>query len=310
MPSIDRTQIITGPCLITFGGQTFWSKGNVGYKQIVERFAVGTSAFGEVDGRTKDKRIEVSFEPDGRFTSALAAVLWPYAATSIGASIFGATDRELVIHGRDGVKLSVPNAAITQMPALRLGVAQTLQGSIKFTGILKNSTAPQTAGAYYAITSAAYPGDTGWARSDIKTLAYASAWGASPWDAFLTQDGWEIDFGLDLAPQMVDGLGTADMTLQELKVTAKAIPVGPTLAQLHTAMHENTAFGSSMSTATPLVVSATGVYFSLANAGLIDMNAAWGSEAKRLGACQWQANRTVTLGVPDPLYYIGTSAPV
>jgi hypothetical protein len=311
MPSINRTTIITGPALVTFGGQTFWSKGDISYKLIVDRFAVETSVFGEVDGRIRDKRIEVSFEPDGRFTSALAAVLFPYAAASIGASIFGASDRALVIHGRDGVKLTVPNASLTSMPALRLGVGKTLQGNVTFTGLLKNSTAPEAAGAYYAIASESYPGDTGWATSDIKTLAYASAWGGSaPWDAFLTQEGWEIAFGLQLSPQMVDGCGTVDMSLQALTVTATAIPVGPSLAQLHTAMHENLALGSSMASANDLIVSATGVYFSLANAGLIDMQAAWGSQSKRLGACQWQANRTVTTGVADPLFFIGTAAPV
>lgn len=309
MPSIDRTTIITGPALVTFGGQTFWSKGDIAYKLIVDRFAVETSAFGEVDGRLRDKRIEVTFEPDGRFTSALAAILWPYASSAIGSSLFGASDDALVIHGRDGVKLTVPNAALTAMPSLRLGVGNTIQGSVTFTGLLKNSTAPEAAGAYYAIASEAYPGDTGYATSDIKTLAYASAWGSSPWDSFLTQEGWEIAFGLQLAPQMVDGCGTVDMSLQALTVSATAIPVGPTLAQLHTAMHQNVALGTSMATANDLIVSASGVYFSLANAGLIDMNAAWGSQAKRLGACQWQAHRTVTAGVADPLFYIGTSAP-
>jgi hypothetical protein len=309
MSSINRTSIITGPCLVTYGGQTFWSKGDVSYKLIVDRFAVNTSAFGEVDGRTKDKRVEISFEPDGRFTSGLAAVLWPYAATAIGASVYGASDNALVINGRDGIRLTVPNAAVTKMPNLRLGVAQTLQGSVTFTGLLKNSTAPEAAGAYYVIDASAYPGDTGWSRADIKTLAYDSAWGSSPWDSFLTQEGWEIEFDLQLAAQMVDGLGTPDMSLQELTVKATAIPVGPTLAQLHAAMHQNTAFGSSMATANDLIISASGVYVSLLNAGLIDMNAAWGSEAKRLGACQWQANRTVTAGVPDPLFYIGTAAP-
>ncbi len=294
---------------MTFGGQTFWSKGDVSYKLTVDRFAVDTSAFGEVDGRTKDKRIEVSFEPDGRFNNALAAVLWAYAATNIGASIFGATDTPLVIQGRDGISLTVPNAAVTKMASIFASVAKTLQGPITFTGLLKNSTAPSAAGAYYVIASSAYPGDTGWSRADIKTLAYASAWGSSPWAAFNTEDGWEIEFDLQLAPQMVDGLGTVDMSLQGLTVKAKSIPVGPNLAQLHTAMQENTDFGTSMATANDLIISATGVYIRLSNAGMISMDASWGSQKKRLGACEWQANRTVTTGVPDPLFYIGDAAP-
>jgi len=311
MPSIDRTTIITGPALVTFGGQSFWSKGDVTLKPIVDKFAVTTAAFGEVDGRINDKRVEVSFEPEGRFTSGLLAVLFPYAALNIGASIYGANDRALVIHSRAGTKITVPNASITKLPNLRFGVGQTITGSVTFTGLLKKSTAPEAAGAYWAVASEAYPGDTGFATSDILTKAYASAWGGdAPWASFLTEAGWDVQIDLSLAPQKVDGLGTVDMTLQELKVTATAIPVGPSEAQVLTAMQQNQVMGSSYATANDLIISATGVYFSMAKAGLMEADLGWGAQRKRIGPCKWMATRTVTAGVPDPLYFIGTAAPV
>ena len=309
MPSINRTTIITGPALVQYGGQSFWSKGDVVLKPLVNKFAVNVSAFGEVDGRINDKRVEVTFEPDGRFTSGLLAVLFPYAARSIGASLYGASDAELVVWSRAGVKLSVPNAAITKLANLRFGVGQTIQGSMTFTGLLKNATAPETAGAYWAVTSESYPGDTGFATSDILTKAYSSAWGSSPWDSFLTEGGWDVQLDMQTAPQMVDGLGTVDITLQELKVTASAIPVGPTEAQLLAAMQQNQAMGTSYATANDLIISATGVYFKMSKAGLMEADLGWGAQRKRIGPCKWQATRTVTAGTPDPLYYIGTSAP-
>lgn len=310
MPSINRTTIITGPALVTFGGQSFWSKGDVTLKPTVDKFAVTTAAFGEVDGRIQDKRVEISFEPEGRFTAGLLAVLFPYAALSIGASIYGATDRALVIHSRAGTKITVPNASITTLPGLRFGVGKTITGNITFTGLLKNSTAPEAAGAYWVAAAEAYPGDAGFATSDIKTLAYSSAWGGdAPWTSFLTEAGWEVAFDLSLAPQKVDGLGTVDMTLQELKITATAIPVGPTEAQSLAKMQQDQVMGSSYATADDLIISATGVYFSMSNAGLVESDLGWGAQRKRLGTHKWQATRTVTEGVPDPLYFIGTAAP-
>lgn len=309
MPTIDRTSIITGPALVTFGGQSFWSKGDITLKPVTNNFKIPTSSFGDVDERTQDKSIEVSFEPDGRFTSGLAAVLWPYAATAIGASIFGGSDSALVVHSRAGTKVTVHNAALTKMPDLRLGVAKTIQGSVTFTGLLANSTDPTNAAAYYTIATESYPGDTGFDIADIKTLAYGSAWGSSPWDSFLTQEGWDISFDLQLAPQMVDGLGTVDMSLQSLGVTARAIPVGLTEAQILTAMGNTRALGASVASADDLIVSATGLYFSLSKAGLRAAELGYGAQRKRAGQLEWFATRTVTAGVADPLFYLGTAAP-
>lgn len=311
MPSIDRNTIITGPALVTFGGQTFWSKGDVTLEPNNAKFDVTTSRFGKVDSRYQDKRIDVTFEPDGRFTAALALVLWPYASADIGASIYGATDSALVVHGRDGVKITVHNAALTEMPSIRLGVSQTIQGNVKFTGLCALDTDPTNAAAYYTIASAAYPGDTGWASSDILTRSFASAWGAAPWDSFMTEGGWEISFALQLAEQKADGVGTQDMTIQGLDVTAKAIPVGPTMANVMDAMGSTGALGSSLAASgEDLVITGTGIYVAVYQASLTDTDMKWGSTAKRLGQTTWQANRLVTGGVAQDLFYISTAGPV
>jgi hypothetical protein len=311
MAGIDRTTLITGPALITYGGQKFWSKGDVALNFVPKLFSVGTAHFGEVDQRVTDRMFEVSFEPSGRFTAALAAVMWPYAATLIGASIFGSSDAALVIHGRDGKKITLHNAAVTQMPNLRSSVAQTLQGPIKFTGILKKNTDPSNSAAYYSLADQAYPGDADFDVADILTKAYASAWGdAAPWDAFYTEAGWEISFGMQTKPQMVDGLGTVDITLQGLTVSAKSIPVGPTPADILAKQAPAEGLGNSISSAAEdLVISATGVYAAVYNAGIISSGFVYGSDKKRVGATEWRAMRTITAGSADPLFYIGESAP-
>jgi hypothetical protein len=308
---IDRTTIVSGPAIVTFGGQTFCSKGDVTVKPSHAKFDVTTSRFGKGDSRYSSKTFEVSFEPDGRFTSALAAVLWPYASTDIGASIYGATDSALVVHGRDGKKITIHTAAITEMPVIRLGVTQTIQGSCKFVGLLANNTDPSAAAAYYTIASAAYPGDTGWAASDILTKGVSAAWGlAAPWDSFAAEAGWEISFELQLADQLVDGLGVVSKTFQGLSVMAKAIPVGPAMADVLAKMSDQQPLGSSIQgQAEDLIISATGIYAAVYNASIVDTDFGWGESRKRVGQTTWQATRTVTAGVADPLFYIGTAAP-
>lgn len=308
MPGIARELILTGPALVTFGGQSFWSKGDVKVDFTNTYFDIQTAHFGKVDQRVSDRKVEVSFEPAGRFTTALAAVIWPYAATAVGASIYGSTDRPLVVWCRDGKKITLPNASITGMPDIRLGVGTTIDGNIKFTGLLAKSTDPATAGAYYVLTTATYPGDTGFAVSDIKTQAYTSAWGSAPWDSFVTQDGWVLSFGLDLQPQEVDSFGTVDMTLKGLTVTAKARPVGPSETDILSKMLPASGLGNSVAAAAAgLTISGTGVFAKVYNAAITDSGFEYGS-GKRLGDTTWQATRTVTAGVADPLFYIGTTA--
>jgi hypothetical protein len=111
---------------------------------------------------------------------------------------------------------------------------------------------------------------------------------------------------------MVDGLGTVDMTFQELQVTATSIPVGPTVDDVSTAQGINaTALGASVqSFSSDLVIEGEGVYVAVYNAALVESDFGHGTDRKTLGATDWIATRTLTLGVADPLFYISTAAPV
>ncbi len=308
MPSINRTSIIAGPALIKFASQSFWSKGNVEVKVINDRFNIETAHFGKVSERFQDRRIEVSFEPSGALTTALAAVLWPYGATTVGTSAFTAADRPLEIFGRDGRKITVHSAAVTKLPTLRLGTNTTAIGSITFTGLVKNTTDPTNATAYYTEAAVAYPGDTGFAISDIKTAAASAVWGASaPWSSFVSENGFEIDFNLSLTPQKVDGIGTVDMTFQSLDVILKAVPVGPAATDILAKLAPTSGMGADIAGADNLTVTAGTVAVMLSKPALVDSGLVFGASAKRVAATTWTATRTVTTGTADPLYSITIS---
>lgn len=308
MPSISRTSIISGPALIQFDTQKFWSKGNVEIKIINDRFNVDTAHFGKVDERYQDRRIEVTFEPSGAITAALATRLWPYGSSIVGASAFTAADRALEIFGRDGRKITVHAAAVTKMPPLRLGANTTLIGPVTFTGLVKNNTDPTAATAYYTEAAVAYPNDTGFAVSDIKTAAASAVWGASaPWSSFVSESGFEVDFNLNLAPQKVDGIGTVDMTFQSLDVMLKAVPVGPAATDILAKISPVTGLGASIAGADNMTITAGTVACLLSKPAITDSGLVFGSAAKRVASTTWTATRTVTTGVADALFTVTVS---
>lgn len=311
MAGINRTTIITGPALVTFDGSTFWSKGDVTVTFAMKRMGLETAAWGKLEERFTDKRVTVSFEPSGRFTTALAAVLWPYAATLTGASIYGVVDRPLVVHGRDGIKITVPNAAVTAMPTIRHGVDKTLVGPVTFTGLVANSTDGSAEANYFTITPATYPGDGGFSVTNIPTFGHRLIWkaAAAPWTLCATETGAEVSFALALQEQAVDGLGTIDMRLTKLDVTATATPVGPTAAEIMTALNGGGALGAAavVSDLTIKPDAAGGCQTVLKKAQLVDASLRYGAASKRIGVCTWQSTRGFTGGIPDALFAITLS---
>ena len=85
MPGQSVTSIIGGPCLLTYRGATFRSKGDVRLNQELTTFPILTSLYGQVDERVSEEPLVLSFEPDGEWSNL--GVLWPYAATPFGTYI-------------------------------------------------------------------------------------------------------------------------------------------------------------------------------------------------------------------------------
>ncbi len=305
MPSINKNTIISGPALVIYKAEKFWSKGDVVIKPVHARWNVDTAHFGKVDERFSNRRYEVTFEPSGRYNENLGEVLWPYASTPAGTSVFA--DFPLVVHGRDGRKVTLHNAAVTEMPALRFAVDKTSVGNVKFTALLKNNTDPSSPGAYLTEEAAAYPGDEGFDVAEIFSAATTASWGSGAWAAFLSEAGWEVTFQTRFSEKKADSLGTVDLRLQNIDVSLKGIPVGPSVENILAALKSNTALGSSLAgdddfTITPSVAGAPSI--TLSKAALVDADIGYGSERNRIGSCEWIPTRTITAGVAAPLFSI------
>ncbi len=312
-----RTTILRGPAVVQFGGQTFYSKGDIKCDISMETFSVETSAFGISDKRRKERIAKVSFEPAGAFTSAVVAVLMPYAAMAIGTSIFGSSDSPLVIWTLDGKKVTFLAAAVTKVPDLILSAVKSMWGNVEFTCLGGGSDANldwTTASSFVAVTTASFT-DASFAVADIITQPYAAAWGSSPWDAFKTAEGFVISQNVNLAPLVIDSTGNIDFTFGSLEVMAKCRPVGISEAQLIAALGiQGTGFargGSLAAGATNLVI--TGgttpklVTVTINKANIETAGFEFGATTLRVGEVGFVATRTIESGSLPALVVAGLS---
>src|SRR5690606_2508670 len=117
-------------------------------------------------------------------------VLWPYASATIGASVFGATDKPLVIQTVDGKQITYAAAAVTRMPSLSLSATRQIHGEVEFTCLGTNNEAWTATGNLVEVASVAFA-DTGFDPAAIITQPYTGAWGVSaPWSSIKTKEGW------------------------------------------------------------------------------------------------------------------------
>lgn len=83
MPGQPVSQIIGGPCLLTFRGATIRSKGDVRINLAYATFPIDTSLLGQVDIRSREVSGEITLVPDGEWSNL--GVLWPYGVFPFGS---------------------------------------------------------------------------------------------------------------------------------------------------------------------------------------------------------------------------------
>lgn len=305
-----RTDILRGPAIIQFKGQTFYSQSDIAVAFSEEVIPINVSNWGEVDNRVDQVYHQISFTPAGQWNAL--AVLFPYASALIGSSVFGA-DAPLTIWSIDGKKRVYKSAAITKMPNIMMAATRTLFGDLQFTCIHAEDSDWADANSLFTDSTDAYPGDAAFNASQIITQPYTLTWGADlPWSSFTTKEGVTVEFALQLNPETNDHKGLFDYTFQSLAVTAKFIPEGVTPAQVLALLKPQGAGairGRSTATTNRLKIAGAGVFVSLSGAAPIPGNEAYGPTARRVGEMGFKSTRTFTGGVVDPLFVVGTSDP-
>lgn len=303
MPTFDRTTIVRGPCKITYDGATLYSKGGVALTLTNSTFDKETDAYGVVGKAKTDLQIVVEFEPIGEIESL--TVLFPYGNTAMGASIYGGTDKALVIVAADAT-YTINNAAITQMPSIRCTANNTAFGSVQFTGLLDIGGDPSLLADYYSVGAPGSIG-TGFDPTKLITAPYRATLGAI--GPFFSEGGFEIAFELGLNPITVDGIGTVDMSLQNLGTTITCIPTG--LAEnAFDAFFGSLDAGEDLASSTLDISTATvgGLNFDCAAVQLIDLQKRFSPTDNRLGQLTLAAKRTFSTGAPVALFTVAAVA--
>lgn len=302
MATFDRTTIVRGPCKITYDGATFYSKGGVTLTMNQSTFDKEVDGYGMVGKAKTDMQIVVEFEPVGEIEAL--ATLFPFASTAIGASIYGASDKPLVIVALDQT-YTIHNAAITKLPSLRCTANNTQLGSVQFTGLVKNSANPNALTSYYTAGAGAAIG-TVFDPALIIAAPYTATLGAS---SFSSSDGFEISFDLALTPIVVDGIGTVSMALGNIGATVSCTPIGVATGFFDTYFDAMDA-GEELPSAT-LDISTTvvgGLNFDASAVQVISIDRMFSPTENRLGKLTLAAKRTFTTGVPNALFTIAAVA--
>lgn len=303
MPTFDRTTIVRGPCKIAYDSQTFYSKGSVTITTANATFDKVTDAYGPVGKAKTDFTVVVEFEPCGEIEAL--AVLFPYASTAMGASIYGSTDKPLIITAADST-YTIHNAAITQMPSIRCTANNTAFGSVTFTGLLDKGGDPAILTDYLTIGSGGSIG-AAFSPAAIITAPYSATLGAI--GPFFSEQGFEINFDLGLTPVTVDGIGTVDMSLASLGLSVACIPTGVAQAVFDTYFGSLDA-GENLATAALDISTATvgGLNFDCAAVEIIDLQRRFSSAENRVGTLNLAARRTFSTGAPNALFTVAAVA--
>jgi len=96
-----RSSLNRIPGRLAFNGISLYAKDGTTIDQELEYVTepVGVAGLGVLDQRDKEAHYKITLTPDGRMTTAIAAVLWPYGNPVIGTGIF--TDTNVRKRGAD-----------------------------------------------------------------------------------------------------------------------------------------------------------------------------------------------------------------
>lgn len=298
MPAFDRTTIVRGPCKITYDTQTFYSKGGVTLTQTLSTFDKDSDAYGPFSKAKTDFQIVVEFEPVGEIEAL--STLYSYGNTAMGTGIYGSTDKNLVIVAADKT-YTIKNAAVTQMPSIRMTAGNTAFGSVQFTGLLALNSDPNTITNYMTIGAGASIGAT-FDPSKVITAPYTATLGAL---SFMSEAGFEVSFDLGLAPITVDGIGTVDMALQSLGATITCIPTGVAVDAFQS-YFGSLDTGEDLASAQLDIATLTvgGLNFDCAAVQVLDLASRFSPTENRLGQLTMAAKRTFTTGVQNALFTV------
>jgi hypothetical protein len=324
MPA-DRTNlIIRGPAVVTHGSTQLFSQGDVTVNIAPETFEVQSSLGAYSETREKDRIATITFTPVGEFESAILSALYPYSATAVGGKLFPAVAVPLTIQSTDGKLYTFVCSAVTKMPDLICSPTKTMFGPVTFTALglitaIGTAEAWSTANSFLDITASAWNAATHASALDWAHV-YTSPWsaeygaagvGSGGFAAMMSEDGWTCSFDMGTTLDECDRHGIINYQLNSMKATAKAKVIGPTEAEVLTALRLSGAGAvrgqSERSIANSRILKLTnaeltGGSLKIYNAVLKSWNPVFSVTNSRHGEVEFQSTMNMTSGAHDKIF--------
>ena len=297
-----------------------------------ELFEVGTDAMGILDQRDRDYYARVRLTPDGRFTDQssgdIRTALWPYSNYTPGQSIFPlASDYPLTIYALDDALATASNvstevftsAALDSMPPLKFTATETAIGQAEWLclrGYNKNWSDANSLVTQTTTNNVNGLVDSNFTVANIETGPYSGTWIPSGTNAkgltistFDTLDGINVEFTIQFDDDTRQSVGLINRRIRSVGARVRCSPVGSVRQDILAAQ---VAQGAGATRGRSVQASNSGLFqisnqagsvvFTLNGAALTEDKQMWGSAAVRETDLVWVATRTLTAGVPQPLF--------
>jgi hypothetical protein len=294
-PLIDRTTLVSGPAHLFFATSKSIFCTKLTATLETTWLPVKVAGFGRIQKRKLDEVIKISASPAGQMDADIAAFLWPYGATAIGAEIFGATDAGIIIHTLAGQKLTMTAGAVTKMPSITLGAGGFLYGDFEITCVVGKSIARTTANSLYTLASIAWSGVP--TPAHFLTMPSTATWALGSPETIIALNGWTVDFDLQLTPRKTSDLGTFGMHFVGCEATAKCIPIGYAESKWASMLVQGSGAGiGAARTGADLTLAQDnpGISVVLQDAVLEKVPLQFDDENDRVPECEWVANRDIS----------------
>jgi len=308
---MQRSSLNRIPGRLAFNGISLYSKEGttIDTDLVYSQEAVGVAGLGKIDHRDQEAYDEITLTPDGRMTTAIAAVLWPYSNPTIGAGIFPATDVPAVVHGNDNSLDTHPAAAVVEMPKANFHPSKTLVDKLKLL-CLRSTTAGavnpwSTAGSLrtFANTGGTFT-DATFAAAGIITQDYQLTWGAvTGWSSLDFYDGLTFEPKVEFVDDNVAVHGLFNKRIKSVGGSLRGIPIGLTRTMIDTqlAIQGTGAARGASGAAKAYSVTVTGadgkVYLTFPLGQLVKSKIQNGVEQLREGEVAWETLPSITSGV-------------
>lgn len=221
MSQIDRLVVSRGPALVVFNGGSFLSREDIVVDLKHDTAAIPSDAFGKLTDVQLGVKASTKFRPVGEFEHL--DVLWPYASTVPGTSIFGAADAPLVIKPLDDTQdmVTFHAAGVSKMPDLQFTAKDTLIGDVEFQMIGANNVVTTDANRLFTFAA----NDIGAIPYDPDKLiiqAYDNRW--------LSAATFTLTFGANTTPALAyDAAAAAVQTAFRALASVLALSAPPTV---------------------------------------------------------------------------------